>query len=49
LNKPKAGLFSPFGVSTGYGESYVFSAILGNNMMLLISINYIYKIEILSI
>ena len=30
LNKPTVGVFTPFGVSTGFGESYVFAAVIGN-------------------
>ena len=27
--KPKVGVFTPFGIATGYGESYVFAAVSG--------------------
>ena len=28
--KPKVGVFTPFGIGTGYGECYVFAAVSGN-------------------
>ena len=37
LNKPKVGVFTPCGVSTGFGESYVFAAVLGNIIIIIIN------------